>query len=257
MVAAALLALLPGLSPLARANGLTISPVVVEIDAPRKAAAITITNRSDRPITLQTDIRAWRQVEGIDQYASTDELLVVPAIAQVPPNSSQVFRVALRRPSGAPVERTYRLILEDISDEQQPSGGNAIAFRFTHNLPVMVAPSLAVVNAVRWMPCAPRPVPSGSQSANSTQEGSLACVRVHNAGNRRVKVQSLTLAGDGWQQVWPLTAPESILAGDTREWRVPLPAARAAAVRRLQVHTAQGATLQAEGESLQANGKSF
>jgi fimbrial chaperone protein len=214
------------------AAGLTISPVVVQIDSPRKPVAITISNQSDRPITLQADTKVWLQVDGIDQYAPTDELLVVPAIAQVPPNGSQVFRIALRRPSGAPVERTYRLILEDISEEQRPSQTSAVAFKLTHNLPVMVAPSAPLVTAVRWTPCASKP--------------SQACVRVVNTGNYRLKVQGLTLAGDGWRHALPLKAPEIILAGAAREWQVALAPAEAGAVRGVQVHSAQGATLEAE-----------
>ena len=252
--ATVLLAALLVFAALARANGLSISPVVVEIGTPRKAVAITVSNQGDRPITLQADTKVWRQVDGTDQYAPTDELLVVPAIAQVPPNGSQVFRVALRRPSGASVERTYRLILEDISEDQRPSAGAAVAFKLTHNLPVMVAPSGPIVESVRWTPCRSPLRGSGDGRAMAAPEAQ-ACVRIANTGNRRVKVQSLTLSGEGWQREMRLKAAVNILVGAAREWQVPSPPAQA--VRSVQVNTTQGATLQAEGATVQTAIKTF
>jgi fimbrial chaperone protein len=226
-----------------QAAGVNISPVVIEIDSPRKAVAITVTNNGDRPINLQTDAMVWRQVNGIDQYEPTDEMLVVPPIAQVQPNASQIFRVVLRAPTRAPEERTYRLILEDTSDDLNPSGQTSVAFKFTHNLPVMVAPSAKAFSAVRWKPCTPTPslLAEKPLQIRSTE----ACVRLLNAGNRRVKIQTLTLTGDGWQQALPLKEGVNVLAGAEREWRVPLPAG-AGTLRTVQVQTARGEALAAE-----------
>lgn len=247
--AGALLAALLGWPATAAANGLTISPVVVEIGAPRQVVSVTVTNRTAQPMTLQSQTRRWQQVNGVDRYEPDDELLVVPAIAQIKPNASQVFRVTLRRPVAAPVERTYRLVLDDITDEQKPSDRAAVAFKFSHNLPVMVAPSGPVTQVVRWTLCTAK---AAGPAAPSGAGAAPACVRLLNAGNRRTKVQSLVVSGDGWQQSLPLKAGENVLAGASREWHVPVPAAQAGPVRRVQVLTAQGATLQAEPISLQA-----
>ncbi len=149
----------------------------------------------------------------------------------------------LRAPTRAPEERTYRLILEDTSDDLNPSGQTSVAFKFTHNLPVMVAPSARAFSAVRWKPCTPTPslLAEKPLQIRSTE----ACVRLLNAGNRRVKIQTLTLTGDGWQQALPLKEGVNVLAGAEREWRVPLPAG-AGALRTVQVQTARGEALAAE-----------
>jgi len=229
-----------GCHAIAQAAGLSISPVVIEIDGPRKAVAVTVTNGSDRALTLQSDARAWWQIEGRDNYEPTDELLVVPAIAEVPANGSQVFRVALRRPAPSPLERSYRLILEDISNELSPPGGASVAFKFVHSLPIMVAPSAKALDAVRWKPC------TAPASAASAQPVAEACVRLINAGNRRLKVQTITLTGDGWQQALSLQTGVNLLAGAEREWHVALQAGQSGPLRGVQVQTAQGRTLQAE-----------
>lgn len=235
LLAGVLLACGVGYAAVAGAGGVTISPVVLEIDSPRKAIAVTLTNNGDRPVTFQTEALVWKQVNGIDQNDPTDELLVVPPIVEVPARASQIFRVMLRSRAPAPVERTYRVMLEDITEEQAASSGQtSVTFKLTHNLPVLIAASGKVVNALRWKPCAP------------TVRTAEACVRLLNAGNRRVKVQSLTLTGDGWQQALALKDGVNVLTGSEREWRVPLPAGQTGAMRGVQVLTARGETLQAE-----------
>ena len=218
------------------AAGVVISPVVLEVSSTRKPVAVTVTNSGDKAITFQTDALVWQQVEGVDRFEPTNELVVVPPIVEVPPNGRQVFRVMLRSPATSPVERTYRLLLEDITEEMAPVAGQAsISFKLSHSLPVMVAPAGKVVNAIRWKPCA----------AQAERTASV-CVRFLNAGNRRVKFETITLAGDGWQQELSLKAGENILAGAQREWIVPLKNSAGTAPRNVQVKTARGETLQAE-----------
>lgn len=234
----------------AGAASVTISPVVLEIGSPRKAVAVTVTNTSDQPATFQAEAMVWLQAQGADRYEPTADLLVVPAIVEVPAKASQIFRVMLRSRAPSPVERTYRLMLEDITEQQAAGSGQAsVAFKFTHNLPVLVAPSGKVVNAMHWKPCPAEAVAASATPAPvkpRTAGGSQACVRLLNAGNRRVKVQALTLDGSGWQQVLTLKDGENLLAGAEREWRVPLANGQAGPLRGVQVQTATGETLQAE-----------
>jgi fimbrial chaperone protein len=218
--------------PLSAAS-INVSPVVVEVGSPRKAVAVTITNNSNRAVTFQADALTWRQDNGVDRYEPTGDLLVVPSVLEIPPNGGQVIRVVLRKPAPSPVERTYRLILEDITTDVAPPEGKGLAFRFTHNLPVMIAPSAKVQNSMQWKPCA-APAPAKQ-----------LCVSLRNSGNRRIKVASIKLGGDAWQQTLPLKEQLNVLAGAYREWRLPPAAGNAGPVRTVTVLTAQGETLQA------------
>lgn len=214
------------------ADGLNVSPVVIEIDSPRKAVAITITNDSNRAATFQADTFLWRQVDGVDQYEPDDDLMVVPAIVDVPPNGSQVFRVMLRTPTASPVERTYRVMLEDISSEVARVEGSGLSFRFKHNLPVLIAPSVKVVNSMQWRAC------------TSAPRAGEACVRLRNSGNRRIKIDTITVGGEGWSQSLSVQPQLNVLAGAEREWRLPL-AGRSGKLSAVKVRTAQGETLSA------------
>ena len=236
------LALAAGTATLANAAGISISPVVVEMDSPRRAVAVSVNNSGDRPITLQSDVLLWQQIDGTDRYEPTDALLVVPPIVEIQPGSSQVFRLILRTPVPSPVERTYRLVLEDISENQVKDGQTAISFKLTHNLPIMIAPAGKVRNTIRWKPCTATVAPAPAAKPSTAE----ACLRLLNAGNRRVKVQTLTLAGTGWQQDLPLKDSINVLAGAEREWRVALAPGHSGALNGVQVLTARGEKLQAE-----------
>ena len=222
---------------------ISISPVVIEIDTPRRAAAVSVTNSGERSITLQSEALLWQQADGQDQFEASDALLVVPTIAHIPPNSTQIIRLMLRSPTPSALERSYRLVLDDITQAQAKTDGASISFKFTHSLPVMIAPSGKVRNALRWKSCA---IASGSSPELTTPQPKEACVRLVNAGNRRIKMLSLVLTGNDWQQALSLKGDENILVGNERELRVTLQAGQTGPLRSVQVHTALGETLLAE-----------
>lgn len=221
---------------------LSISPVVIEMKAPHEAPAITVTNRSNRAILLQADTLVWRQENGSNRYERTDELLAVPAIAEIPPNSSQIFRVALRSPAPAPVERTYRLLLEDITEEVPSTERAPVELRVNHNLPVMLAPSGKSVRGLRLKPCT-----ASAASESASASGKELCIRLQNKGNSRVKITAITLSGESWEHSLALETGVNILVGAEREWHVPTPKHNGE-LRDVHVRTAKGETLRVELE---------
>ena len=236
-----------GLTTVLLASGMAsaqvlINPVVVELGARQRTVAVTVTlsSKASAPMRLQTELLRWRQdVQGDAVTEPSDDLLVSPPIADLQPGDKQVFRIALRGTRPTPEELTYRLILEDVAEPAADAAANAtpgmvIKFRMRYDLPVVVAPASPVVNALRWKPCA---------AAVTTAE---ACIRLLNTGNRRVKVQTLNLTGDTWQQMLDIKDGVNVLAGAEREWRVPLQASQTGVLQGVQVNTARGETLQAE-----------
>jgi fimbrial chaperone protein len=117
------------------AHALTISPVLVELSPARRVASMTISNPGDRPLSFQTQVRAWSQPDGADACADTDELFVVPPIAE---------------------EHAYRLIFEDVSEFAAPSTSSeesSISIRVNHDLPVFFAASGKLHLQSRLGPC--------------------------------------------------------------------------------------------------------
>ena len=227
-----------------------ISPTVVELGARQRVAsvAISLSATAKEPLRLQAELLRWQQdLNGNAVSEPSDDMVVTPPIVDLQPGNTQVFRVALRRARPGPEELAYRLILEDVNDsDAKPGGadGASIKFRMRYDLPVLVAPAGPVMNLLRWKPCPPAAAPSPAPKINTAAEWAMGtCVRLLNAGNRRVKVETLTLAGDGWQRTLTLQEGENVLVGTEREWR---DSGQTGALRSVQVQTARGETLQAE-----------
>ena len=223
---------------------LVIGPTVIEFGPKQKVAAVSVTLDSNAamPMRLQADVLAWHQTaKGENVYDDTTELLVTPPIAEIKPGQKQIFRLALRGARAVQEELAYRLVFEDISavaGSVQVAPNMKVDFRMRYDLPVLLAPLSPVVNRMVWKPCKADDAPKATPAA--------ACIHLLNAGNRRVKVQSLTMVGDGWQQPLAFGDGENILAGAERQWRIPLQASQTGRLRSVQVQTARGETLQLE-----------
>jgi fimbrial chaperone protein len=217
-----------------------ISPVLIEFKPKQKIATVRITlnDKATSPMRLQAQLLRWQQdPRGGHVTQASDDLVVTPRIAELKPGQQQVLRLALRGSLPAEAEMAYRLVLEDIAEPKamDMGGGAAVHFRMAYDLPVLVAPRGPAVKALRWRQCAAPRVP---RAAGET------CVRIVNAGNVHVKIQSLTLGGDGWQQAINLEEGQAVLAGEEREWTSP--GQTAGPIRSVQVRTSAGAVLQAE-----------
>ena len=190
-------------------HALTISPVLVDLSPARRVVSITIANPGDRAISFQTETLAWSQQDGIDKYDETDELMIVPPIAEIAPGGSQIFRVTTR---GAPVQReqAYRLIFEDVSEATALSADEvSVNIRINHDLPVFVAAPGKPHPQPRLGPC-PGPAATGK-----------GCIRLDNDGNRYAQVKSIVVEGNNWRK--DLGAQSRVLAGAWRQWTFELP----------------------------------
>lgn len=184
------------------ALAVTISPVKVELSGAHPVVTITVTNDADLPLTFQNQVLAWTQVNGEDHLEESTDLLVAPAIAEIEPRGTQIFRVTQRRPTVDVAERAYRLVLDDISATERQSEVNGVNFVFSHRLPVFVAGTGKI-----------GPKPHLGMCPNSPEPG---CVRLENDGDQYVQVRSLIVNGRNWQE--DLGAGNRILAGAWKQW---------------------------------------
>jgi fimbrial chaperone protein len=179
----------------------TVAPISVELLHARQVATVQIFNRESGPIRVQASTFKLRPEAGRSDRVPTTELVVVPALAEVPGGGSQVFRIALRRPEPARVERNYRLLLAEL-EPAAPPGGSSARFSLVHDLPVSVLPAAATEHRVSWSNCPQPPASTGPMPPN--------CVQLHNQGNRRIRVASVTLRSGSQTHVVPLN-PEVLV----------------------------------------------
>lgn len=192
------------------AQAVSIAPVLVNLSPAKRIVSITIANNGKQAVSFQTQALAWSQVDGVDQYGATTDLIVVPPIAAIAAGSSQIFRVTTHLPPSTQ-EVAFRVVFEDVTEmAAAPAEGESmqVNLRINHSLPVFFAASEPIKTQAQVVACA---------------TARAGCVRIENTGNRYVVVRTLSLSRGDWKH--ELTVSTRVLAGAWREWEFTLPAA--------------------------------
>ena len=139
----------------ASASTFNISPIRAELAAGHRTEALTITNAEDNPVVVQIRVVRWSQKNGAEQLDDTRELLATPPVLQIPANSQQIIRVALRREPDPAEELTYRVIFEEVP-QAAPKDFTGLRVALRLSIPVFVAPARGKANAElawqsRWL----------------------------------------------------------------------------------------------------------
>jgi fimbrial chaperone protein len=209
----------PPAAGVARAQGLSVWPVTVQLAPSQLAAALTVINQSDGETSFQVRPFAWHQQDGADQLATTDDVLASPPLGTISAGATQVVRLVLRNPPQGR-EATYRILLDQIPPPAAP-GTVRIALRLS--IPIFAEPPTRAVPHVQW-----RILSSGRQSY----------LEALNDGDRHETVRDIMLASSGSTEKIEANVSPYILAGSTRRWRIITPGARLAPGANLRV-TAQ------------------
>lgn len=215
---AAILALcITGWTGLAFGAALQISPVLVEMAPQQPASGIMLRNPGNTPIYGQVRIYRWEQADGDDVLTATEEVQASPPIIQVAPGGEQLVRLVRASRELAPVERSYRLIIDEIPDPASP-GVNGVVLRLRYSVPVFVAGA------------APSPAPDLAWQVQ--RAGDAWVLRLSNTGTRYAQVAALQILDAAGR---PVANVDGLLgyalAQRAREWRIPARQKAPAAVR--------------------------
>jgi fimbrial chaperone protein len=144
-------------SAAANAANLSVYPLRVEFTGGKTGDALNLRNAGAAPILVQASVVKWSQKDGTDQYEPTKEVLVAPAMVEIPAGETQVVRLALRRGADANAEQTYRVLLREVP---RPATANSPQLQIVVNisLPIFVPATTA----------APAPVFEASIGANNS-----------------------------------------------------------------------------------------
>jgi len=124
----------------AAASTFTIAPIRAELGAAHHSAALTLMNAEDQPVVVEVRAVRWSQQDGEEHLEDTHDLLVSPAVLQIPGNGSQIVRVALRSATDDDHEITYRVVFDEIP-QAAPPGFNGLRVALRLSVPVFVAPT--------------------------------------------------------------------------------------------------------------------
>lgn len=121
--------------------GVTIAPVVVNIDPSRALSGQTsFQNGTNKTIDFTVQVQAWSQKDGENVLTDTRDVLVNPNSFQLPPGSTQVIRIGLRKKPGN-TELTYRLLIAQKNQGSTVSNEQGVSLQVlpTFSLPVYIS----------------------------------------------------------------------------------------------------------------------
>ena len=203
----AAVAVLLGPTGPAGAATLQISPVMVDMAPQQGASGITLRNPDAMPVYGQVRVYAWEQRDGDDVLLPTDEIQVSPPIIQVPPRSEQLVRLVRASREPAAIEKSYRLVIDEIPDPSTPAV-NGVVLRLRYSVPVFVAGAT--------------PEPRPELSWRAAREGKEWVLSLNNTGTRYAQVASLQVLDSGGKPVAEVDGLVGYaLAQRQRQWRIP------------------------------------
>lgn len=214
--------LLAGVS--ACAGEFSVNPVRLELGATARSGAITVRNEGKQPLSFQLQAMEWTQdATGKDQYLETADMIFFPKIMTIAPDEEGVVRVGTRTPA-VPVEKTYRLFIEELPGSAQNAPGSPqITFLIKFGAPVFVTPL--------------KPQDGLELSELSLARGEVT-LAARNTGNRHQIVQGIVLTGAdaSGQPVYSMTlADRYLLAGAAKPYASTIPADQCARIASLAV----------------------
>ena len=174
--------------------GTEVSPIMLQLTTSARVATVTLRNGDNRPAKFVAEVKERTQADDQSEIlADTQDLLINPPIALVPPGKAQLFRVALRHPLPPGAERAYRVIVTDVTPASPDTaasagGGVSVAVRLSHMIPLYVLTAAGGKPALSIAKCV------------SPEVGQF-CVRVLNTGQVHAQIRSVSFRSGGWSAI--------------------------------------------------------
>jgi fimbrial chaperone protein len=198
----ALLALL-ALAGAAHAGSFAVTPIRVDFAPGTRTGAITVVNSDPNPLGFQVKLLRWTQNEkGEDVYEESKDLTYFPRLMTLEPDTRRVIRLGTQA-TGADVEASYRLAIEEMPGPRDPGSGSAVAVQVRFAVPIFLAP---------------KQPKAGAELLGLARQGATLRFTLANRGNQHVKLEDLSLVrgdkvlgtGSGWY----------VLSGAQREFSI-------------------------------------
>lgn len=109
----------------------------IDLPAGVRAGRLVLANSGDAPIATQIRVYAWRQDGGEDVLEPSGNLVVSPAIVEIPAGGEQLVRVVRTDGSAITQEQAYRVVVDELPGD--PAGDSStVQVRMRFLIPVFV-----------------------------------------------------------------------------------------------------------------------
>jgi fimbrial chaperone protein len=132
--------------PSAPAGSFKAIPIRIFFEKKARTAVLKVVNESDERLTLQLSAVRWYQDDsGKDKNEPTDDIIFFPRMAHIEAAGSLNVRIGYDGPPPGPVERTYRIYLEELPVAKPGEVAVKIAVRM--GVPIFIKP---VADVRQW-----------------------------------------------------------------------------------------------------------
>src|SRR5204862_3810113 len=106
-----------------------------------KNVVMTITNTSAKEIRFELKSFSWDQSppDGTMKLTPTSDIVIFPLLVTMKAHAVQRVRIGTTAAQG-PVEKAYRVMVEELPSGQAPAGAATVAVRTRVGLPVFIEP---------------------------------------------------------------------------------------------------------------------
>ncbi len=139
--------LMLGSSIISQAGSLAISPVRVDLTSRKSNTIVQVTNSGDSAVTIQVHAAKWSMEGPENTYAETNDFIVNPPVFRLQPEQKQMIRIGIRNSAVVGIERSYRLILEEVP---KPAQAGTVAIVLNVSLPIFLQPLEPVAPSLIW-----------------------------------------------------------------------------------------------------------
>jgi fimbrial chaperone protein len=192
----------------AAAAMLSVSPVTLEIAAPRTNAKLNLENRGEEPVTVQIRVFRWASKNGKESLTPTTSVVASPPIATLKPQGKYTVRIVRVAKESVTSEESYRLLVDQLPKlVNQP--GSAVSFLIRQSIPVFFTTAELQKPSLVW---------------SARIEGSKLVLAVENKGRRRAKLSKIKFKSPAGVSNGPDDGLAGyVLAGSTAQWVQPSP----------------------------------
>lgn len=161
-------------------------------------------NSTKTPVNLQVSAMSWKQENGKDIYAPTNDLIIAPSVMTIPPTRAQIMRVGWRTPAPLTSEIAYRIYVQQLNAAALTTR-IGVQFKLSLGVPIFIKPS--------------QPVYQYSWGVRRSSNG--YSVTLQNSGNVHLQITKFDLLDGQNRSVATYNTPYYVLAKQAVTVQVP------------------------------------
>jgi fimbrial chaperone protein len=193
----------------ANAGSLRVGPVRLDLSPKHPVAILEVQNTGDAATLAQVEPLDWTQSLDGESLEPSSDLVATPLVLNLAPGETQKVRVGLRAPNGSQIERSYRVLVEEVSPTFVASAGLRFAVRIS-------VPAFAVSAEEKLAA-----YPDADALSWTTRQAGPGCQRllVSNNSSTHMHLLRTQLLDTRGEVLWEAGAPEYVLAGSRNRLR--------------------------------------